>query len=98
MDVRAWHSVCSSVATPTGRSRPERSDAVSDRDPGGEGRQGEPASPTSRLLFVVARGQAELRSAIERVFRGRSGVEVVEDRRGDGCLLPRPEREPVLDR
>jgi hypothetical protein len=84
--------------TPTGGSRPERSDAVSDPDPEGEGRQGDPASPTSRLLFIVARGHAELRSAIERVFRGRSGVEVLEDRRGDGCLLPRPEREPHPDR
>jgi hypothetical protein len=51
----------------------------------------------SRLLFIVARGHAELRAAIECALRGLAGVEVIEDRRRNRRLLSRTEPEPKVD-
>lgn len=57
------------------------------------GDAGDAAGGGSKVLFVVARGQADLRAAIEWALRGLPGLEIIEDRRQDGSLLSRPEHE-----
>jgi hypothetical protein len=62
-----------------------------------EGATGGAERKASRLLFIVARGHADLRAAIERALEGLPGLEVVEDRRGDGTLLSRWDQGAGLD-
>lgn len=64
-----------------------------ERGGGGEG----PGPTRPRLLFIVARGQDGLRAAIEHVLRGVPEVEVIENRRGDGILLPHSKQEVQED-
>jgi hypothetical protein len=46
--------------------------------------------PSFRLV-VVARGQARLMADLRALFRHETGVMVIENRRRDRTLLPRPD-------
>ena len=70
---------------------------MSEREPEWGDGGAEPGVTKSRLLFIVARGQGDLRAAIEHALWGLPGLEVIEDRRGDGTLLSRPQPEPKRD-
>lgn len=72
----------------TGRVRDVGREGAPPAPPAGVGT---PREPSPRLV-VVARGQAGLAADLRALFGRETGIVVVENRRRDRALLPRPTR------